>query len=346
MQNREFLQLAEVFDKKYRIGGWFLSEKLDGMRAIWDGGISRGLNVEQVPFCNLEKSGHGKIATGLWSRYGHPIFAPDYFLDALPNFAVDGELWWDRNKFQATMSTVKDHVPGPNWKYHSFQVFDAVPLNVLFKPGKINNPNYKMIMADYHCNWAVERLRAVKGRIVIERPFETQYEFLKMYLKQNEFCKLLPQEKLPYNQLSALDLVYKELAKVKELGAEGLILRNNQTYWIPKRHRDLLKVKERLDAEATVVGYNAAELGKIHGKIGSLICRFGETVFNLSGLTDEEREFANSDSTLWAISNPGATAPEWVKSKHFPRGKVITFTYSELTIDGVPHKAAFKRDYQ
>ena len=47
--NREFVQLAQVYDpKKHGIAGWFVSEKLDGMRCLWDGGITRGLPVVEA----------------------------------------------------------------------------------------------------------------------------------------------------------------------------------------------------------------------------------------------------------------------------------------------------------
>ncbi len=53
---REFLQLAHVFDpSKHTIAGWFMSEKLDGMRCFWDGGITRGMFARDVPFANVAK---------------------------------------------------------------------------------------------------------------------------------------------------------------------------------------------------------------------------------------------------------------------------------------------------
>ena len=44
MSRREFLMLAHKFNpKKHRIGGWYMSEKLDGMRCWWDSGVTRGI---------------------------------------------------------------------------------------------------------------------------------------------------------------------------------------------------------------------------------------------------------------------------------------------------------------
>ena len=66
MARREFLQLADHYNPhKHNVAGWFVSEKLDGQRCFWDGGISRGLPTEQVPWASIidPKTGH-KAAPG------------------------------------------------------------------------------------------------------------------------------------------------------------------------------------------------------------------------------------------------------------------------------------------
>ena len=45
---RELLQLAKNHTN-HQIGGWFVSDKLDGMRAYWDGGTTRGMLAADVP---------------------------------------------------------------------------------------------------------------------------------------------------------------------------------------------------------------------------------------------------------------------------------------------------------
>ena len=54
--------------KNQDISGWVMSEKLDGVRAYWDG-------------------------KQLISRQGNPFTPPDYFLQHFPPFAIDGELF-------------------------------------------------------------------------------------------------------------------------------------------------------------------------------------------------------------------------------------------------------------
>ena len=81
---REFLQLANKFKVgKHNPAGMWVSEKLDGARVFWDGGITRGMATTSVPWANIwdpKKPGELKkkikpFATGLWSRYGNPIIA-------------------------------------------------------------------------------------------------------------------------------------------------------------------------------------------------------------------------------------------------------------------------------
>lgn len=81
--------------------GWWMSEKLDGVRAVWDG-------VE------------------LSTRTGQPIIAPRWFLDALPKAVpLDGELWAGRGRFQHTVGVVRSKSAGDNWRSIRYAAFDA-----------------------------------------------------------------------------------------------------------------------------------------------------------------------------------------------------------------------------
>lgn len=92
--------LAHVWDNETDLQGWWMSEKLDGVRAYWDG--QRFL-----------------------SRLGNQYFAPGWFTAGLPNFPLDGELWLDRKAFQRTVSIVRRQDQGDAWREIKFLVFDA-----------------------------------------------------------------------------------------------------------------------------------------------------------------------------------------------------------------------------
>src|SRR5579863_836721 len=76
------LLLAENWDLAADPTGWWLSEKLDGVRAYWDG-------------------------RQFVSRQGNLFHAPDWFVAGLPDEALDGELWLGRKAFQRTVSIVR-----------------------------------------------------------------------------------------------------------------------------------------------------------------------------------------------------------------------------------------------
>jgi DNA ligase 1 len=82
--------------------GWWMSEKLDGMRAYWTG-------------------------SGLFTRNGNPIAAPSWFTDVLPRgVALDGELYMGRGLFQETISvTRKATGRDPRWDQVRYMAFDA-----------------------------------------------------------------------------------------------------------------------------------------------------------------------------------------------------------------------------
>ena len=73
----EFVQLAHKYvPTKHSCSGAWISEKLDGVRAVWDGGISRGVPTKDVPYANTVKDHRllkPPVATGLWSRMGRVV---------------------------------------------------------------------------------------------------------------------------------------------------------------------------------------------------------------------------------------------------------------------------------
>ncbi len=94
------LLLAHVWDNEADLGGWWMSEKLDGVRAYWDG-------------------------TRFLSRLGNQYFAPAWFTAGLPDFPLDGELWLARKAFQRAVSIVRRQDQSDAWREIRFLVFDA-----------------------------------------------------------------------------------------------------------------------------------------------------------------------------------------------------------------------------
>lgn len=102
------LLLAHVWENEQDLTDWWMSEKLDGVRAYWDG-------------------------TSFISRLGNPYLAPDWFVQGLPPVPLDGELWSGRKRFQRTISIVRRQDRSDDWKEVTFVVFDAPALAVAFE---------------------------------------------------------------------------------------------------------------------------------------------------------------------------------------------------------------------
>jgi DNA ligase len=106
--NAPALLLAESWDNVLDPTGWWLSEKLDGVRAFWDG-------------------------QQFWSRLGNLFHAPDWFVAGLPKEPLDGELWIGRKQFQRTVSIVRRQDRSEHWKQVRYVVFDAPKLDKEFE---------------------------------------------------------------------------------------------------------------------------------------------------------------------------------------------------------------------
>ena len=89
------------------IAEYFVSEKLDGVRARWTG-------------------------TQLVTRNGNKIYAPKWFTKNWPDVALDGELWTQRSSFEAIASIVLRHTPDERWRAVKLMVFDMPISDVPF----------------------------------------------------------------------------------------------------------------------------------------------------------------------------------------------------------------------
>ena len=98
-QHKPEIELANRFNDSVNVAEYLVSEKLDGIRARWDG-------------------------TQLLTRSGNPISAPIWFVERLPKHVLDGELWIGRQRFERTASVVLSHEPSDGWREIKFMLFD------------------------------------------------------------------------------------------------------------------------------------------------------------------------------------------------------------------------------
>ncbi len=346
MAKRERVQLAHKYNpKKHFISGWYVSEKLDGMRCYWDGGITTGLPKTEVPWANCEKDDrllNTQVSTGLWSRLGNVVHAPDWWVAQLPSCPADGELYINRDTYrQDLMSVVKKIVPiDHEWKTVHLRTYGL--------------PSYEKMFPE-HMEWIKERLIRC---LVCYRPsdklvFRQEYFLLKAKFKGTRGSPV-EQKELPLNGKLAPVKMNEFLDWVVEMGGEGIMLRNPNEGYECCRSYHLLKHKPSDDAEATVMGFitgRETDLGsKLLGLMGAMIIRTDDGItFELSGFSNVERELAGYHHTTavrakaWAEAHPETECPGWISCVYFKRGDRITFKYRGKTSDGVPQEARYWR---
>ena len=93
------IMLANVFKGGIDVTQYWISEKLDGVRARWDG-------------------------TRLISRGGKIFANPKWFTQGFPTTPLDGELWIGRGRYEETSSIVRKHQPHEGWRPVRLMVFD------------------------------------------------------------------------------------------------------------------------------------------------------------------------------------------------------------------------------
>jgi DNA ligase-1 len=250
------LSLAHAWKSGQNPHGYFMSEKLDGMRAYWTGGK-------------------------LWTRNGNVIHAPDWFVEGLPaEEDLDGELFLGRQQFDACMSIARRSDASEEWKKLKYVVFDC--------PSVVGG---------------------IRDRLRRAQELVNKYHPPYAVVHPQEVCQ-------------GEEHLLQELARVEQLGGEGMMLRHPTAKHRGGRTNDLLKVKSFADDEGLVIDYEEGK-GKYTGMVGSLICitKAGLTFKVGSGLSDDQRSYSS--------------APK--------KGTVITYKYFELTKDGIPRFPTFMR---
>ena len=96
--------VAPMLAKNWQLGtspaAYWVSEKLDGVRALWDGQVLR-------------------------FRSGRRIAAPDWFTASLPSTPLDGELWLGRGSFDRLSAIVRRSTAvDADWQTLRYMVFD------------------------------------------------------------------------------------------------------------------------------------------------------------------------------------------------------------------------------
>ena len=94
------LLLANVYHAGIDPADYWVSEKLDGVRGVWDGKTLR-------------------------HRSGNTVHAPKWFTAALPPVPLDGELWLARQSFDKLSAIVRREAPvDEEWRQVQYMIFE------------------------------------------------------------------------------------------------------------------------------------------------------------------------------------------------------------------------------
>ncbi len=127
------LQLASDYQQQ-DVTHYRVSEKLDGVRAYWNG-------------------------RELLSRGGHRFSVPDWFVAGFPDTPLDGELWLGRGRFEELSAAVRRYRPDEDeWRAIRFMVFDLPASELPFEARLTALERLFSNMNSPYLQWVEQRL--------------------------------------------------------------------------------------------------------------------------------------------------------------------------------------------
>ena len=242
-------------------------------------------------------------ADGMWSRNGKPIISAPHIFEVLkplfeanPDLILDGELYADKlsNDFNTIISLVRKTKPTQEDLDKSAEVIEYHIYDLPSHNGNFfNRENQLKIMELHDKVFRSTKCKVVDTRVALDEDMLTK--LYKQYIEQ---------------------------------GYEGQMIRISAPYE-NKRSKSLLKRKEFVDSEFTILGVIEGN-GNLTGKVGKL-------QFEING-----KSFDSAVNGDW----------EYIEKLWHSRdgliGKTATVKYFELTEDGLPRfpKVIAIRDFE
>lgn len=181
--------LANVYRNEIDPAPYLVSEKLDGVRAIWDG-------------------------KSLKTRSGRVINAPAWFVDALPAMALDGELWIARQRFDEVSGIVRRELPlDAEWRKVRYMLFELPGASGTFEQ---RVEQMQAIITKANVPW----LQVIEQRPAVNR--ENLKKWLARVVKQGGEGLMLHRADAPYETGRSDTLLKLKPA----LDAEGIVVRH------------------------------------------------------------------------------------------------------------------------
>ena len=152
--------LAQYYDGRPP-HGMFMSEKFDGIRALWDG-------------------------SNFFTRNGRVIDVPDRFRYGMPDFQVDGELWCGHGNFGLAQGMTKGGANHTGWDFASYMACDLPchwgsfarrlnTLNRLDPTDTMQIVKHTRVRDAYSVRWFYDLVLAAGGEGVMLRDPDAKY---------------------------------------------------------------------------------------------------------------------------------------------------------------------------
>ena len=341
------------FDKKLlengSLQGYVVSEKLDGVRALWDG-------------------------VNLKSRSGKAFSPPKCWVENLPDFALDGELFIARGKFEEVLSVVSkgdsqcEECKCEEWSKVGYFIFDVPQANQKSNAKSSADSSAESSEKSYTLlerlalleSWLENRANKTnKANQAKTTEGKNSADLDNPKDGKNPILHIIPQESVP-----SQEALQKKLKEVEKLGGEGLVIRKNNAPYERFRTTNAMKLKSYSDTECVVVAHNQGK-GKFSHALGSLTCESLPLDF---ATTKSAKNTKNADSTqpnkikdsTDSAQPAPLTFPTHSRKIRFkigsgfsdkdraappPIGTTITYKYYGLTKNGLPRFPVFLRVY-
>ena len=325
-----FITKYHHYDKEKHLkivtnGKWVLMRKYKGRQGLWDGGVSIGKKLGQLPW-RCPTDDQSKVCTGFWSpgRDGQPhiVDAPDRWLDPFPKgMPLCGEMWMDDDEHALSkIVTIKnpDCFQRADWSLVKFVPFNIMPYEV-WVPGNAQFQSSYWTKAKKYCKILGHMSSVCKDKV---------FEFPTYIIIRDEG-----------------DIISFQTT-CKDEGWEGLIFANGEgRYTTADVTDDILKYKITMDCECTVMGWTPGTKGKrLDGMVGALIVQtdWGENVASMIG---GSKDFVGKRVTYEVSGGLNDETRDWETcQKVYPVGKELTLTFNGLTKYGKPQHARIVTD--
>ena len=349
------------FDKKLlengSLQGYVVSEKLDGVRALWDG-------------ANLK------------SRSGKAFSPPKCWVENLPDFALDGELFIARGKFEEVLSVVSkgdsqcEKCKCEEWSKVGYFIFDVPQANQKSNAKSSADSSAESSEKSYTLlerlalleSWLENRANKTnKANQAKTTEGKNSADLDSKKASKNPILHIIPQESVP-----SQEALQKKLKEVEKLGGEGLVIRKNNAPYERFRTTNAMKLKSYSDTECVVVAHNQGK-GKFSHALGSLTCESLPLDFATTKSAKNTKNADSAQSTSIDSAQPNKikdstdsaqpaplTFPTHSRKIRFkigsgfsdkdraappPIGTTITYKYYGLTKNGLPRFPVFLRIY-